>query len=231
MENTFLDLTRSAGPSALALAVLVATSGCASGILSANLHQYNNGTDLANVGQNIPGAPNGDFVTNIISPVVVTSGGTNLMNGNKLRVNGRVSYRTIQHEVPRQYQVGWRGLRDNHSTTPTLIRLQDSSGRNAVVLRFEGNQLFVRTEDERQNPPAVFAMDHTHEVSIIINLQGARKTLVGVITEEGARQPLFSSPPLDVLDDDFTSLHAVQFESASGASYFMQGLRALAGIN
>jgi hypothetical protein len=226
MENIFLDLTRRAGLGALAVAVLAAASGCASTILSANLSQYNNGTDLANVSQNIPGTPNGDFVTDIISPVVVTSGGTTLLNGNKLRVNGRVNYRPAEHEVPQQYQVVWRGLRDNHSATPTFIRLQDSSGRNAVVLRFERDRLTARNAPDSE---ASFAMNRTHDVSILIFLQGAIRRVRVSITEQdqGTAIPLYTSQPLDLMDTDFSRLDVVQFESASDANYFVQDLRVL----
>lgn len=211
---------------AIATLLILSLTGCGTiGILNSNLDQYNDGTSLDLVGSNIPGPPDGDRVQNVLPEVVVTSGGTNLMNGKKLRVAGRVDYVPTEHDVPARYQIVWRGLRDDHSSTRTHVRLQDASGRNAVVLRFEGTNLIVRTEDEAANPQPIFSETTVHEVSIIIDMRG-NKSLAVEVSEAG--ETLFAGAGLGLLEADFSSLHAVQMESPSGVDYFVQDLKVLA---
>lgn len=205
-------------------AFMALLSGCGSAqVLSSNLSQYADGTSLELVGSNIPGDPTGDRTVNVIPEVIVTSGGTDLMNGHKLRVNGgRVDYRTAEHEVPNRYLITWRGVRSSFSNTPTNIRIQDASERNAVVLRFEGNQLIVRTEDDGENPRPTFSLTRAHQVRIVVDMRGPSGSVTVHVSEED--NVLFDSPPLGLLDSEFSSLHTIQLESGTGATYFLQNL-------
>ena len=93
------------------------------------------------------------------------------------------------------------------------------------TMRRANNELRVRSEDERSNPPANFATDRVHEVTIFINMQGSRKTVRVVITEQGTT--IFNSPSLGLLNADFSILHTVQIESETGINYFVQDLIAV----
>lgn len=208
----------------MGIAFVVPLCGCgATSILSSNLSCYNDGVSLEEL-SGIPCPPEEDFTDNVIPQVFVTSGGTNLLNGNKLQITGgRVDYRTAGHSVPDRYLVAWRGLKPVHSSGQTNIRLQDANGRNAVVLRFEGERLTVRTGNGAQNPEPSFSEIRAHEARIVIDVSGLKSVSV-VVSELG--EEIFDGQGLELLDADFSSLHTVQIESESGVDYFMQRLNA-----
>lgn len=204
------------------IVLLVALCGCGGSVLlNSNLQNFSEGLIA---GSNIPGAPEGDRVLNVIPEVFVTAGGTDLLDDNKLRVGGSVDYRPTGHSLPDRYQVTWRGVRDNQSSGATDIRLQDANGHSAVELRFQGNRLMVRSEDADQNPEPVFSPQRAHVVSIVLDM-GTRRATVEVTEGD---EVLVDTPALGLLDGDFSSLHTVQIDSQDDGDYFLQDLRVLA---
>ena len=149
--------------------------GCGvTGLLNMNLDLYEDDTSMEFVGSNIPGVPEGDHVLNVIPEVVIRSDGTDLMDGNSLQVTGSIDYRLKDHDIPDQYRILWRGVRDNHFAPRTHIRLQDANGRNALIIRFENDDLIVLSEDAEDNPVPSFSTTAVHEISIELNMNGVK---------------------------------------------------------
>ncbi|MCG8668186.1 MAG: hypothetical protein MI867_02140 [Pseudomonadales bacterium] len=206
------------------IVMAVVLSGCgASGILKANLDNYPSGTSLDLLAsQSIPGAPDGDMTLFVVPNVFVTDTGTDLMTGNSLQINGRVNYTTADHEDPSRYQIYWRGVRNNYLSEDSYIRLLDDSGDPAMNIRFSGGQIFVETGEHISLPIPRYSRIGVHEISITINMSGAPNVEVEII-EDGTT--IFNSPAsgLDLIDNSFSDLTTVQFESYN-TNYFMQDL-------
>lgn len=194
-------------------------------ILSSNVDRYNDGTSLELVGPSIPGAPDGDFIQNVIPSVSVTTGGTDLMSGHKVQVSGgRIDYRTADHDVPDTYVITWRGMREQRtSTAQTTIRFQDAAGRLALVVRLRQASFAVDEGDDAAIPEPTYSDQFPHDVQVTIDMTGGKGFWVRA-TEGGAI--LFDSPRLELIDDEFSSLHTIQIESEEPAPYFLQELRA-----
>lgn len=221
-------LGRHARRPAIATIMLLLT-GCGSAyIVRSNLDQYQEGAMLGEQFQSIPGDPEGDFVDNVLQQVAVTSGGTDILSGPKLHVVGfggheaRVNYRTADHEVPDRYLIAWRGAWE-HTDGQSTIRIQDGSGRNALVLRFERNRLMVVTGDGEQNPQPAVSEAFPHEIRVTVEM-GNDKSVWVQFVQQG--ELLFNAARLELVDTAFSSLEAIQIVSDEGVSYFLQDLSA-----
>jgi hypothetical protein len=205
--------------------------GCTPIILSSNLDEYRDGTALAldPGSRDIPGDPDGDLTTNAIPSVFVTASGTDRMTGHELQIGGgRIDYRPADHDVPDTYVITWRGVRENRtSSAQTDIRIQDSAGRNAVIVRLEENRFTVREGGGVQVPQEPYSASLPHDVQITLDM-GSNPIGVFVRAQEGGAI-LYDSPRLELLDPEFSSLHTIQIESQEPASYFLQALRVSAG--
>lgn len=208
--------------------LMVLLTGCGSSyIVRSNLDQYQDGAMPGAQLQLIPGDPEGDFVDNVLQMVAVTSGGTDVLSGLKLHVRGsggpaRVNYRPADHAIPDRYLIAWRGAWE-HTDGQSTIRIQDGSGHNALVLRFERNRLMVVTGNGEQNPQPAVSEAFPHEIRVTVEM-GNDKSVWVQFVQQG--ELLFNAARLELVDTAFSSLEAIQIESDEGVSYFLQDLSA-----
>ncbi|MEJ2503894.1 MAG: hypothetical protein P8177_11385 [Gemmatimonadota bacterium] len=182
-------------------------------------HQFDSGGSA----QSIPGNPDGDAVIVVGFGATVVADGP--LDGNALRIDDtEVRYRAATHAVPDRYQITWTGLRDNHASAPTRIRVEDGNGREAIALRFVGNDLSIQAGEQLPGP-ATFSTTQAHAVTLVIDMGGAKFARV-TVEEDG--NTLFETPQLDLIDSDFSRLNIVGFQSADGVSYFMRDLIGIA---
>ena len=133
------------------------------------------------------------------------------------RVGGRALLQTANHTVPNRYKVSWSGLRDTHTTEPTVITLRVNQGDCAVALYFEGDRLRVITADEDEYPRLNFSTNQAHEVSITLNMT-SRPTVEVDIWQGNV--PLFTTQPKGMLESNFRGSDALDINVLSSETAY-----------
>lgn len=158
----------------------------------------------------------------LASPVTISPAGP---EGAASKVGGHAVLQTAAHDVPKRYRVTWSGLRDTRAETPTRLTLRDAQGDRALVLHFEDDRLRVINGAEDDFPRLTYSATKAHDVTVILTM-GKRPTVAIDIRED--KIPLYTTPPVDVLDRGFSELDALEIEvSAKGTTYHISDFEAV----
>lgn len=158
----------------------------------------------------------------LASPVSIAGQNTDQTS----RIGGHAVLSTADHAVPERYRVTWSGLRDSAAEEPTRVTLRDADGDRALTLQFEGNRLRVITAKEDVYPKLTFDVEATHHVAVVLNM--SPRPTVAIDIREG-KIPLYTTPPMAVLDKGFDALEAMEVEVTSeGTSYYLADFQAVA---
>lgn len=132
-------------------------------------------------------------------------------------IRGRAVLATSNHVVPRRYKVTWNGLRTSTAADPTVLTLQDKSGNRALVLHFEGDRLRVIAATEPTFPELRFSAEQNHEVTVHVNMTSRPTVDVNIMQ---GKTPLYTSPPIPVMDSNFRSLDEVDISVTSDVATY-----------
>ncbi len=187
-------------------------------ILRLNLSTYAAGVSLEPLENGvIPGLPDNDTFGQINPNVAVVENVSPVLPGKAVHLSPQVTnaavmeLKTAPHDIPEQYRIGWRGMRNSIDTSPTNIILRDDAGREALRIRISDNRLEFISDQPESNPHFQFSTLSTHDVAITLEMSGAPAARIQVDEPDGRT---YQTPRLGLVDSDFRKLEVIEVHSA-----------------